>query len=146
MQERFWEIKSLQEMSAAEWESLCDGCGLCCRLKMEAEDTGDIAITNVVCQYLEQDECHCSVYKERKQLVPECMVMTPENLEQCYFAPSSCAYRRLAEGNTLPDWHPLITGSKAAMQVAGIAVTGKVVSELGVHPEQLSEHIIEWHS
>jgi len=132
-------------MSVDEWESLCDGCGLCCRLKMEAEETGDIAITNVVCQHLEQDGCHCEVYANRQELVPECMVLTPQNLDQCYFAPPSCAYRRLAEGKSLPSWHPLVTGSRNAMLAAGIPVTGKVVSELGVHPEQLSEHIIEWH-
>jgi len=101
MPKPFWESKSLAQMSTTEWESLCDGCGLCCRLKLEAEDTAD---TN------------------------------------------TCAYRRLAEGDTLPAWHPLITGSKDAMHAAGIPVTGKVVSELGVHPEQLPEHIIEWHS
>ncbi len=146
MAEKFWESKSLTEMSRAEWESLCDGCGLCCRLKIEDEDNGDIAVTNVVCQYLEQEQCQCGVYQERITLVPECMVLTPQNLHECYFAPATCAYRLLAEQKPLPSWHPLLTGSRAAMINAGIPVSGKVVSELGVHPEQMVEHIIEWHS
>ena len=142
----FWETKSLTEMTRAEWESLCDGCGLCCRLKLEDEDSGEIAVTNVVCQYLEQEQCQCEVYTERVTLVPECMVLSPENLEQCYFAPETCAYRLLAENKALPVWHPLLTGSRQAMLAAGIPVTGRVVSELGVHPEQLVEHVIEWHN
>lgn len=146
MTDKFWQTKTLAEMSRTEWESLCDGCGLCCRLKIEDEDSGDIAITNIVCQYLDQEKCQCQVYQERKTLVPECMVLSPKNLEDCYFAPATCAYRLLAEKKPLPEWHPLLTGSRQAMQDAGIPVTGKVVSELGVHDEQVVEHIVEWHS
>ena len=54
----FWKSKSLEEMTAAEWESLCDGCAQCCIIKFEDEDTGQIYHTNVVCELL--DIYHCT--------------------------------------------------------------------------------------
>ena len=38
----FWLTKSLTELTPAEWDALCDGCGRCCMNKLEDEDTGEI--------------------------------------------------------------------------------------------------------
>jgi uncharacterized cysteine cluster protein YcgN (CxxCxxCC family) len=45
----FWKTKTLEEMSPAEWEQLCDGCGKCCMAKLEDADTGEIYWTSVSC-------------------------------------------------------------------------------------------------
>ncbi|MDG4813789.1 hypothetical protein P8629_12340, partial [Hydrogenovibrio sp. 3SP14C1] len=44
----------------------------------------------------------------------------------------TCAYRLLADQQPLPEWHPLITGSKAAMHAAGQSVRNQVVYEIDV--------------
>jgi len=140
----FWETKSLTEMNREEWESLCDGCGRCCLIKLEDEVTEKLAETNVVCRYFNHDTCGCNEYKKRSELVPECLTLSPDNLAACYFAPPTCAYRLLAEGKKLPNWHPLIHGSDELMRALGISVAGIVISEEVVHEDQLESHIIDW--
>lgn len=145
MSERpFWESKKLQEMTRPEWESLCDGCGKCCLIKLEDEETNLIHYTRVVCQYLDQQKCRCTVYEKRRKLVPTCVKLQPEELDGLYWMPSTCAYRLLQEGKPLPVWHPLIAGNRKAMIESGNTVTGRVVSEEYVHDEELQEHIVHW--
>ncbi len=55
----FWKLKPLEEMTSAEWESLCDGCARCCLVKLEDEDTGDIHFTDVGCTLLDVKTCRC---------------------------------------------------------------------------------------
>ena len=140
----FWERKPLAEMSEAEWESLCDGCAKCCLHKLEDEDSGALHYTRVACRYLDQEACRCTVYQERKELVPTCIKLTPGNFADLPWMPSTCAYRLLGEGRPLPLWHPLIAGGRGAMIEADHTVTGKVVSEEYVHEDGYEEHVVRW--
>jgi uncharacterized cysteine cluster protein YcgN (CxxCxxCC family) len=128
-QKPFWERKSLNEMSAQEWESLCDGCGLCCLIRFEDETSGEVIPTRVACRLLDQHLCRCKDYEHRKKVVPDCIKLTPGNIEALEWMPRSCAYRRLYEGRTLPRWHPLITGDPESVHRAGVSIRGQTISE-----------------
>ena len=131
-------------MTDTEWESLCDGCGRCCLNKLEDEDSGEIYYTNVACHLLDLETCSCKDYSRRLQRVPACIKVETQTAAQLRELPHSCAYRRLANGAPLPDWHPLISENPASLHEAGISVHGRVVSEEYIHPDQLPEHIITW--
>jgi len=140
----FWETKTLEQMTSDEWESLCDGCGRCCLNKLEDIDTGELHFTNVACRLLNDNTCQCGNYPQRKSLVPECLVLDIKSVRDSTALPSSCAYRRLAEGKALLAWHPLVSGSSDSPHTSGISVRGKTISEQYVHIEQLEEHIVDW--
>ena len=125
----FWEAKALHEMTPAEWESLCDGCGLCCLIRFEDEDTGEITPTRVACRLFDTAACRCSDYAARQHRVPDCIKLTPGNVRRLPWMPLSCAYRRLAEGRGLPNWHPLVTGDPESVHAAGVSIRGEVISE-----------------
>jgi uncharacterized cysteine cluster protein YcgN (CxxCxxCC family) len=126
---RFWETKRLGEMSRAEWEALCDGCGKCCIHKLEDEDTGELHPTNIACRLLDRRTGQCRDYKHRHAFVPECVRLTPAKLAQIDWLPSTCAYRLLDEGRPLPDWHYLVSGDRDAVHRAGQSVRGWTVTE-----------------
>ena len=140
----FWNTKSLEQMTPDEWESLCDGCGRCCLHKLEDIDSGLLFYTNVACRLLDKDSCRCMNYPERESLVSDCMLLSPERQDQFDWLPTSCAYRRLANGQGLAAWHPLVSGDPESVRRAGISVQGKTVSEEDVRKEELEEHIITW--
>lgn len=136
----FWQAKSLAELTPTEWEALCDGCGKCCLHKLEDEDTGEIFQTNVACRLLDLTTSRCSRYADRFRWTPDCMALTPANLVQAVWLPSSCAYRRRAANQPLPDWHPLRTGDAASTRRAGASVCGWAVAER--RGRRLEDHII----
>jgi uncharacterized cysteine cluster protein YcgN (CxxCxxCC family) len=94
----FWKTKTLEEMSSAEWESLCDGCARCCLEKLEDEDTGKIYFTHVSCKLLDSGLCACKDYPNRSDKVPDCVRLTPENVRTLNWLPPSCGYKLVAEG------------------------------------------------
>jgi uncharacterized cysteine cluster protein YcgN (CxxCxxCC family) len=140
----FWIAKKLQDMTPAEFESLCDGCGKCCLHKLEDADNGDLFYTNVACRFLDHDTCRCQTYSKRQQQVAECIVLTPDTVKDIYWLPASCAYRLVEEGIPLPDWHPLVSGDPDSTRKAGMSVAGKVVHESSVNPDDLEDYVVRW--
>lgn len=140
----FWKTKTLEEMSAVEWESLCDGCGKCCLAKLEDEDTGEIHWTSVACRLFDAKSCRCHDYANRLAQVSDCVQLTPRNVRTISWLPSTCAYRLVANGEDLADWHPLISGDRKSVHRAGISVKGKVTaSESDLDdPEEYFDHML----
>ena len=141
---QFWKNYALAEMTHAEWEALCDGCGLCCLIKLEDEETLEVAYTKVACKLLDCQTGHCSDYARRVQFVPDCIQLTPEKLQQIRWLPPSCAYRRLHEGKSLPSWHYLNTGSRSSVIKARKSAAGRCVSETAVNEDEIEDYIVRW--
>jgi uncharacterized cysteine cluster protein YcgN (CxxCxxCC family) len=141
----FWKTKRLEEMSATEWDSLCDGCGKCCLSKLEDEDTSEIYFTSVGCRLFDAGTCRCNDYENRLSIVADCVKLTPENVRTIAWLPSSCAYRLVAEGRDLHPWHHLISGDRNTVHEAGISVRGRVTaSEADIHePDDYFEHMLD---
>ena len=142
--EPFWKSKTLDQMTPGEWESLCDGCGRCCLNKLEDEDTGEFLYTRAACKLLDIGTCRCTDYSNRHDKVPDCVALTPQNVGSLGWLPGTCAYRLLAEGKSLPWWHPLVSGDPQTVVDAGVSVRGRTVSELDVGPGQWEDHVADW--
>lgn len=121
--------KPLAQMTPAEWESLCDGCGLCCQIRVEDEDSGEIALSNVACRYLCLNSHRCTDYLNRQRNVPDCIKVTPENVAELHWLPETCGYRRAYFNWPLPGWHPLVCGDPARVHRSGPSMRGQLVSE-----------------
>ena len=143
-QEGFWKNKKPAEMTHAEWESLCDGCAICCLYKLQDEDTDEVYYTDVYCKFLNQDECRCTVYPDRTQLMPTCVNLTPAVLETIDWLPTTCAYRQVKEGRDLEWWHPLISGRSDLVHRLGTSIRGKVISEEMVDMDNLEDRVVDW--
>lgn len=137
----FWKVKILNDMTPEEWESLCDGCGKCCLNKL-INDEDEIFFTDAACRLLDLKTCRCGNYPERKKHVPDCQVLTVHNISEFRWLPSTCAYRLLAEGKDLADWHPLVSGDPESVHRAGASVRGRAYSEDDVL--DLENRIVDW--
>lgn len=144
MKDDFWRHTPLQEMTAEQWESLCDGCGKCCLHKLEGEEDGGVYYTKVACRLLDCATAKCRDYGNRKSLVPSCTTLNIENIETFFWMPSTCAYRRLAEGQPLPKWHPLRTGDPDSTRKLHRSIAGMCISESEVAEEDYELHIVNW--
>lgn len=137
--EPFWVTTPLEKMTASQWESLCDGCGKCCLLKVEEAETKQIHTTKICCRLLDTTTCKCSNYKDRFSYVDDCIKLNPRNIQTITWLPNTCAYRLVKEKKTLPVWHPLITKDPESTVKSGHSVKGFVV-----HPALVNKPIITY--
>ena len=145
MSEPFWRTKTLEQLTKAEWESLCDGCGRCCLNKLEYEDTGEIAWTDLACRLLDGESCRCTDYENRSAKVKDCVSLTSRNINRISWLPPTCAYKLVAEGRDLYWWHPLVSGDPETVHQAGVSVRGRVgATEEAVRDEELEDRIVSW--
>lgn len=144
MSQPFWKMKSLAQMTTREWESLCDHCGKCCLIKLEDEDTGLLLNTDIACKLYDCEKGGCQDYFQRKKQVPDCVVLKPDTVLTLPWIPKTCAYRLIAEGKELYDWHPLVTGDPDSTHKAGMSVRGMVKPETEFQDVDWEDHIVEW--
>lgn len=140
----WWQDTPLAELDREQWEALCDGCAKCCLHKLEDEDSGEVFYTKVRCRYLDEQKCRCTDYANRSVLVPNCIRLQVEEIDDLDWLPSTCAYRLRARGEPLPDWHYLVSGDRETVHSAGVSIRGRAVSDEFVHPDGYDEHIVHW--
>jgi uncharacterized cysteine cluster protein YcgN (CxxCxxCC family) len=140
----WWHEKSLAELSGPQWEALCDGCAKCCLHKLEDEDSGEVFYTKVRCRFLDDQACRCTDYENRSSLVPNCIELRSADWKGLDWLPSTCAYRLRAHGQALPEWHPLVSGSRESVHSAGVSIRDRAISDEHVHPDGYDEHIVHW--
>lgn len=140
--EPFWKRKRLDQLDAEEWESLCDGCGLCCLQKLEDEDDGSVYYTRIACRLLDLRSCRCSDYPNRRASVPDCIQLNPSDAAQFTWLPPTCGYRLVAEGKDLPHWHHLVCGDRDAVHAEGVSQAGRMLSEQAVAEDDWEAHLI----
>ncbi len=131
-------------MTAEEWELLCDGCGRCCLVRLEDEESGEVFTTKLACKKLDISKCRCKSYERRHELVPDCIALSPDNIGELSWMPLSCAYRRLAEGRGLAWWHPLVSGNADSVHDAGISVRGWAVCEDSFDSSKYENYIYDY--
>lgn len=138
----FWETKGLEQMSPEEWDALCDGCGQCCMVKIEDEDTGGVFLTRLTCSLLDNGSCRCKDYENRFARMPDCLSVDLKAVRKLKWLPETCAYRRIDEGRGLAWWHPLVSGDPETVHQAGVSVRGWTRSEEGIPEEEIARYII----
>ena len=142
----FWNEKSLGGLTTAEWESLCDGCGRCCLIKLEDEESGELHYTAVACAELDLESCRCRHYDSRLERVHDCIALSPGTLNDYAWLPATCAYRRIAAGEPLPSWHPLLSGHAGSVHASGISVRNFAISERDLEEDiDIEDYLLDAH-
>ena len=121
--------KNFSKIATKDWENICRRCGRCCLLKLQDDDTDEIYYTNVICRYYDIEQNLCTVYDKLCELVPECLKLTPQNVDKLPWMPKVCAYRKLFDTNY----------KERILQ----PLQGRVISETLVTEDDLENHIID---
>lgn len=151
---QFWTRFTLDELTHSEWEALCDGCGTCCLIKyIDEDEDGEVdealvEYTDVACKLMDCSTGYCQHYASRQDYVPDCIQLTPDKLPDMMWLPTHCAYKRVYKGQSLPDWHLLLTGdaiqTQQQMRAANVGIAGRCVSEAGMKDEEMQERVVNW--
>jgi uncharacterized cysteine cluster protein YcgN (CxxCxxCC family) len=134
----FWKVKKLKDFSNEEWEQICCNCGLCCLIKLQNEEDDEVYYTRIICHLFDKKSRLCKEYKNRCTLVPECLKVTPENIDKLEWMPKNCAYRILNETGDLPLWHPL---KKESVDLPKLPEN--LVCDILVDEDSLEDYIVE---
>jgi uncharacterized cysteine cluster protein YcgN (CxxCxxCC family) len=111
IEQPFWKTMTLAQMSREQWESLCDGCGRCCLQKFQDGKTGKVTYTWVSCYLLDVQACGCVDYGNRTSLVPDCLVLTAEQIPRLRWLPEPVLTGGCPKARTwMPGirWYPVI--------------------------------------
>jgi len=140
--DKFWQRKTLDGLTHDQWEALCDGCGKCCLHKLQDMETGEVFYTTVACHLLDIPTCRCKDYPNRLIKAPNCLSLSRDSIAKLDWLPASCAYRLVAAGQDLPDWHYLVCNDREAIHAAGESVCHWALSPVGIDTEDLKTYII----
>ena len=114
-------------------------------VKLEDEETGDVAYTNIACRLLDLGTCRCGNYPLRRQLVRGCVVLDRDNLEEVLtWMPRTCAYRLVHEGRELEAVAPAGLGrSRRASTGPGFRCAGGWWRNTRSREEDWQDFVIE---
>jgi uncharacterized cysteine cluster protein YcgN (CxxCxxCC family) len=93
---------------------------------------------------LDRERCRCRRYARRHELVADCIALDPTDQRAFDWLPTTCAYRKVAAGEDLDWWHPLVSGDRDSVHRAGISVRGRTLPERDVAVDDLETRIIRW--
>ena len=116
-------------------------CAVCKKLK--TTKTLEVYYTSVVCHLLDKTNCHCTEYKDRSRLVPNCVKLQPQDVVEFHWLPPTCSYRLINEGKDLPSWHPLVTGQADSVIKAHASVLSVYeVTDKEIEADQLIDYVL----
>jgi hypothetical protein len=103
-----------------------------------------VRYTSVACRLLDLESCRCRDYANRHRLVPDCLKLVPQEVSEFEWLPRTCAYRRLAEGDPLAVWHPLLSDCQQSVHDAGVSIRAWATSEVDVGSgEDLTDYTLD---